>query len=308
MTTPGHFRSSAFDPAHEPVLVREVVSLLRPRAGGFYVDATVGLGGHTAALLEAGAGRVLGVDRDEAALAVARERLASAGDRVTLLHQDYRTLPALLTEPVDGMLVDLGVSSLQLDDPERGFSFKQAGPLDMRMDRSSGATLADRLAAVDEAELADVIFRLGDERRSRRVARAIVAARDRGELGDTGDLARVVRRAAGSGRWERRDPATKTFQALRLWVNREGEGLETFLEAVAAHLSPSGRLAVIAFHSLEDRVVKHTFRRLATETETGTGIGAWQLVTRRAVQPEPDEVARNPRARSARLRVLERAA
>jgi 16S rRNA (cytosine1402-N4)-methyltransferase len=302
MTTRERSRSSAFDPAHEPVLVREVVSLLRPHAGGRYVDATVGLGGHAAALLEAGAGRVIGVDRDEAALALARERLALAGDRVTLLHRDYRTVPDLLTEPVDGILVDLGVSSLQLDDPERGFSFKQAGPLDMRMDRSAGPTLADRLAGVDETELADVIYQLGEERRARQVARAIVAARDRGELGDTGALARVVRRAAGSGRWERRDPATKTFQALRLWVNREGEGLEAFLEAAASRLAPGGRLAVIAFHSLEDRVVKQTFRRMAVDR------AAWQLVTRKAVQPGPDEIARNPRARSARLRVMEKAA
>ena len=285
--------------------MREVVSLMRPQAGGLYVDGTVGLGGHTAALLGAGAGRVIGIDRDEAALAQACERLTGTGDRVTLLHADYRDLPSLLAArgitAIDGVLVDLGVSSLQLGDPSRGFSFRQAGPLDMRMDRSRGLTLGERLADVDEAALADVIWTYGEERRSRQVARAIVAARDRGALGDTGDLASAVRRGAGGGRWQRLDPATRTFQALRIWVNGELEGLEAFLEAAAARLAPAGRLAVIAFHSLEDRVVKQTFRRLAGRD------AAWRLVTRRAVQPGEDEVARNPRARSARLRVLERA-
>lgn len=306
MTTPGRSRSSGSDAAHEPVLVREVVSWLRPHAGGLYVDGTVGLGGHAAALLGAGAGRVIGLDRDEAALAVARERLAWAGDRVTLLHADYRNLDeALASQAVtqaDGMLVDLGVSSLQLDDPARGFSFRQAGALDMRMDRSSGATLAERLAAVDEATLADAIFRYGEERRSRRVARAILDARDRGDLGDTLALARAVRRSAGAGRWQRIDPATRTFQALRIWVNDELDGLDRFLESAASRLVPSGRLAVIAFQSLEDRVVKHTFRRLAASGP------AFALATKRAVRPGEDEVAANPRARSARLRVLEKAA
>jgi 16S rRNA (cytosine1402-N4)-methyltransferase len=288
------------------VLVREVVSWLRPHAGGLYVDGTVGLGGHAAALLGAGAGRVIGLDRDEAALAVARERLAWAGDRVTLLHADYRNLDeALASQAVtqaDGMLVDLGVSSLQLDDPARGFSFRQAGALDMRMDRSSGATLAERLAAVDEATLADAIFRYGEERRSRRVARAILDARDRGDLGDTLALARAVRRGAGAGKWQRIDPATRTFQALRIWVNDELDGLDRFLESAASRLVSSGRLAVIAFQSLEDRVVKHTFRRLAASGP------AFALATKRAVRPGDDEVAANPRARSARLRVLEKAA
>ena len=306
MTTPGRFRSSGSDAAHEPVLVREVVSWLRPHAGGLYVDGTVGLGGHAAALLGAGAGRVIGLDRDEAALAVAREGLAWAGDRVTLLHADYRNLDeALASQAVtqaDGLLVDLGVSSLQLDDAARGFSFRQAGALDMRMDRSSGATLAERLAAVDEATLADVIFRYGEERRSRRVARAILDARDRGDLGDTLALARAVRRGAGAGRWQRIDPATRTFQALRIWVNDELDGFDRFLESAASRLVSGGRLAVIAFQSLEDRVVKHTFRRLAASGP------AFALATKRAVRPGDDEVAANPRARSARLRVLEKAA
>ncbi len=191
---------------------------------------------------------------------------------------------------------------MQLDDPDRGFSFRQAGPLDMRMDPSRDASLGDRLQAVDEVTLADVIWRFGEERHSRRVARAIVGARARGELVDTGALAAVVRRAAGGRGWQRLDPATRTFQALRIWVNAELEGLDNFLEAACRVLAPDGRLAVIAFHSLEDRVVKHTFRRLAGES------AVWRLVTRRPVVPGDDECARNPRARSARLRVLERVA
>ena len=305
MTTPERFRSTGSDATHEPVLVRQVVSLLRPHAGGLYVDGTVGLGGHATALLEAGAGRVIGLDRDEVALAVAGERLTWAGERVTLLHADYRdgrdVLASVGIANADGVLVDLGVSSLQLDDPSRGFSFRQPGPLDMRMDRSAGETLSERLASIDDVTLADVIWRYGEERRSRRVARAILAARDRGELRDTGDLARAARRGAGTGRWQRLDPATRTFQALRIWVNAELEGLESFLESAAGFLAPAGRLAVIAFHSLEDRIVKQTFRRLA-EGDT------YALVTKRAVQPDDDEISRNPRARSARLRVLEKAA
>jgi 16S rRNA (cytosine1402-N4)-methyltransferase len=288
------------------VLVREVVSLLRPGAGGVYVDATVGLGGHASALLGAGAGRVIGIDRDEAALAATRERLAGAGDRVTLLHADYRDLPDVLgglgLAVVDGILVDLGVSSLQLDDAARGFSFRAAGPLDMRMDRSRGLPLAERLRTADVDTLADVIHRYGEERHARRVARAILAARDRGALQTTVDLARAARRGAGGGRWQRLDPATRTFQALRIWTNDELDRLDPFLDEAARRLAPGGRLAVIAFHSLEDRVVKQAFRRLDA---AGASL---RLVTRRPVRPGPDEITRNPRARSARLRVLENAA
>ena len=278
---------------------------MAPGPDRVYVDGTVGLGGHSAALLEAGAGRVLGIDRDERALEIARERLAGFGDRVELVHADYRQLPDVLAGKglgsVQGVLVDLGVSSLQLDDASRGFSFRQAGPLDMRMDRSSGETLAEKLAAVSEAELADVIYGFGEERKSRRVARAIVEARDRGALASSTDLASVVRRAAGGGEWQRVDPATRTFQALRIWVNGELEGLDKFVEAAVGMLVPQGRLAVIAFHSLEDRVVKRTTRRLAAD-------GVVRLVTRRPIVPADEEVSRNPRARSARLRAVEKVA
>lgn len=270
------------------------------------MDGTLGLGGHTAALLEAGAGHVVGIDRDEDALAIARDRLAAFGDRVTFVHADYRTLREVLGRlgrpAVDGVLVDLGVSSMQLDEAERGFSFRQDGPLDMRMDRSAGQPLSEWLATVDEETLADVIYRFGEERKSRRVARAIVDARAVKPFTRTTELAAVVRRAVGGG-WQRVDPATRTFQALRIWINGELDGLEAFLEAAVGCLVPGGRMAVIAFHSLEDRVVKHTWRRLAQAD--GAVV---RLVTRRPVVPGDEEADRNPRARSARLRVVERVA
>jgi 16S rRNA (cytosine1402-N4)-methyltransferase len=290
---------------HEPVLVRQVVDWIQPHQNGTYVDCTVGYGGHTRALLAAGASRVIGIDRDRSALDLAAAALADTG-RVTLKHADYRDLPVLLDEEgmavVDGILVDLGVSSMQLDTAERGFSFRQAGPLDMRMDPSGGRSLAERLATTDAAELADVIWRFGEERHARRVARAILSARDRGALTDTTALASVVRRAAGRGGWQRIDPATRTFQALRIWVNDELAGLDRFLETAARRLAPHGRLVVIAFHSLEDRIVKHTFRSLEQ------GFNDWRVLTRRPEVPDAEEGNRNVRARSARLRVLEKVA
>jgi 16S rRNA (cytosine1402-N4)-methyltransferase len=290
------------------VLVSEVVSMLAPRADGTYVDCTVGLGGHTAALLAAGAGKVIGLDRDAGALERTRARLAdesSPGGRLELVHADYRDLPDVLASrglsKIDGALADLGVSSWQLDDPERGFSFRHAGPLDMRMDRSRGQTLGQWLSGVSQPELESVIREFGEERHARRVATAIIRARDAGRIGDTAELASVVRRAAGGGRWHRIDPATRTFQALRIAVNDELSGLEPFLEQAAGLLKARRRLAVIAFHSLEDRIVKRTFRRLASE-------GVVHLQTRRPLIPSAAEIAANPRARSARLRVLEKAA
>ncbi len=290
---------------HEPVLVDEVVGFLRPRPDGIYVDATVGLGGHAAAVLAAGAGRLIGIDRDAEALAIARRRLKSAAARVELVHADYRDLTRVLSargiDRVAGIVADLGVSSMQLDDAARGFSFRLGGPLDMRMDRSTGPTAAELIATVEEKTLADVIWRFGEERHSRRIARAIVRARDRQPLTETAALASVVRAAAGGRGSQRIDPATRTFQALRIWVNRELDGLDAFLDEAVNALEPGARLAVIAFHSLEDRVVKHTFRRLAADARI-------QLVTRKPVGPADAEVERNPRARSARLRVAEKAA
>jgi 16S rRNA (cytosine1402-N4)-methyltransferase len=288
---------------HEPVLLRETLELLAVRPGGSYADGTVGLGGHAAEVLRRSApdGRLLAVDRDPDALERSRERLAEFGPRVRLAHADWRELPALLgDERPQGVLLDLGVSSLQLDTPERGFSFRADGPLDMRMDRTGGPTAADVVNRMPEAELADVLYHFGEEHASRSIARAIVRARQRVHLRTTGELAHVVRGAAGRPRGRGLDPATLTFQALRIYVNGELEGLRPALEAIAARLAPGGRLAVIAFHSLEDREVKNAFRDLAR--------GDFRLLTRKPMRPSDEEVARNPRARSARLRGLERAA
>ena len=297
-------------PVHAPVMPAETLSLLAPRTDGLYVDCTVGLGGHTELLLGAGAGRVIGLDRDLSALAHARTRLAPSAARVELVHADYRTLPHVLAERqitgIDGALADLGVSSMQLDDAERGFSFRHDGPLDMRMNASAGETLADRLAQVDEGTLADVIYQYGEERHARRIARAIVTARDREPFTRTGALAAVVRRAAGGGGWQRIDPATRTFQALRIWINGELDGLDAFLTSTVAALRTGGRLVVIAFHSLEDRVVKHTFRALARPAEGGAAVG--RILTPKPIEAGDAECAANPRARSAKVRAMEKVA
>ena len=291
---------------HEPVMVPETIAHLAPARGGLFVDCTVGLGGHSRALLEAGASGILGLDRDPSALALARERLAAFGDRVELVHADYRELDRVLDERgiarVSGALADLGVSSMQFDAEGRGFSFRRDEPLDMRMDRSSGPTAADLLRETDETELADVIFRFGEERHSRRVARAIVGARRDGAVDTTGRLASIVRRAVPHRGYQRIDPATRTFQALRIWVNRELDGLDAFLASAARRLLANARLAVITFHSLEDRIVKHTFRALET---ADAGL---RILTKRPLAPSDDEVARNARARSAKLRAIERCA
>ena len=289
--------------SHEPVLVAEVLALLAPSRGGQFVDCTVGLGGHTQALLEHGASRVLGLDRDAAALDYARERLQPFGDRVELVHADYRRLDEILAArnlpPVDGLLADLGVSSMQLDAPGRGFSFRRDEPLDMRMDTTQGPTAADALREVDERTLADVIYRFGEERYSRRVARAVIEARARNAIETTGQLADLVRRAIPRKGYSRIDPATRTFQAIRIWINRELEGLDTFLASAARNLSAGGRLLIVTFHSLEDRIVKHTLRGLQAD-------GGLKILTKRPVVPSEAETARNPRARSAKLRAAER--
>jgi len=291
-------------PTHDPVLVDEVIALLEPARGGLFVDCTVGLGGHSRALLEAGATRVLGLDRDPSALAVAAEALAAFRDRVELVHADYRELGRVLDERgigrVSGTLADLGVSSMQLDADGRGFSFRRDEPLDMRMDQSQGATAAALLDSAEEDDIADAIFRYGEERYSRRVARAIVNARREAPIATTGRLAAIVRRAVPHRGHQRIDPATRTFQAMRIWVNRELDELDEFLGTAAARLLEGARLAVITFHSLEDRIVKHAFRALEKTGE------ALRVVTRRPLRPQDDEVARNPRSRSAKLRAIER--
>ena len=276
--------------------------MLAVRPGGFYVDGTVGLGGHAAAILEAGApgARLLGLDKDNETLERARETLAPFGDRADLQQSDFREIPARLGGArADGIVLDLGVSSVQLDTAERGFSFQQDGPLDMRMDRSGGETAADLVNEMDEEGLANVIYSFGEDRRSRHIARAIVSARQKHRIETTSELAAIVRRASGRPAWKPGiDSATRTFQALRIAVNGELEALSDTIRALAACLAPNGRLAVIAFHSLEDREVKHTFRALGRE--------GYEVLAKRPIRPGDAESARNPRSRSARLRGLRR--
>jgi len=293
-------------PIHHPVLAAEAVGFLDAARGGLFVDCTVGLGGHTLGLLERGADRVIGLDRDPDALRLAAETLAAFAPRVELVHADFRDLDRVLDERgiggVAGALADLGVSSLQLDSEGRGFSFRRDEPLDMRMDRTAGPTAAELLLSVDEKELADVIFQFGEERFSRRIARAIVTARLTAPVETTGQLAGIVRRAVPGRGHQRIDPATRTFQALRIWVNRELDGIDRFLESASRRLLAGARLAVISFHSLEDRIVKHVFRAL------DRGEATLKILTKRPIVPGDEELARNPRARSAKLRVIERTA
>jgi 16S rRNA (cytosine1402-N4)-methyltransferase len=304
---------------HTPVMAGEVVQLIRPHPGGVYLDATVGPGGHSRLLLEGSApdGRVIAFDRDERALEAARENLAEYGERVEFHHGDFREVPAMpVGWELDGVVADLGVSSLQLEDPEAGFSFRLAGPLDMRMDSSGGVTAADLVNTLPREELAGLIWRYGEERRSRRIAEAIVVAREESPITRTDELAEIVR-SVFSGREihaGRIDPATRTFQALRIAVNGELEGLDRFIEEITLKLKPGGRLVIISFHSLEDGIVKRTLRKLSGTGERGSRYlprkdnepALLRLLTRRAVRPSEAEVEGNPRSRSARLRAAER--
>lgn len=290
---------------HVPVLREEVLALLQPRPGGHYLDATVGLGGHAEAILRASApsGTLLGVDRDGEALALARQRLAPFGPRVSLIPGRYEELADLpgIGKAYDGILFDLGASSLQLDSAERGFSFGREGSLDMRMDRSTGQTAADLVNRLSERDLADLIFRWGEERWSRRIARAIVTGRQQAPIRTTTELASIVAGAIPRRAWPRHiHPATRTFQALRIVVNDELTGLGPALEAAVGLVRPGGRVAAISFHSLEDRIVKQTWRRLESSRQA-------RVLTKRPLTPGEAEVAGNPRARSAKLRAVERA-
>jgi len=284
--------------AHVAVLARESLDALAVRAEGIYVDATFGAGGHASLILDAlgATGRLVAIDADPTAAA-----RAPADPRFTLLHANFRDLAAQLDAigipSVDGVLFDLGVSSMQLDEAERGFSFRAAAPLDMRLDPDAGESVAEFLATRDEHEIADVIYRYGEERASRRIARAIVALRDAGTpVRDTLDLAGVVARAVRAPAHQRIHPATRTFQALRIAVNDELAALRDGLDAALSRTVPGGRIAVISFHSLEDRIVKHTFREDSRA----------RVLTRKPLVAGDDEVAANPRARSAKLRVAER--
>jgi 16S rRNA (cytosine1402-N4)-methyltransferase len=287
--------------SHTPVLAEEVLHWLRIEPGGTYVDATVGLGGHAVEIAEQlESGRLIGMDRDERALQIARERLKAYEERVVLVQADFSRIDEVARElnlpPLNGILADLGVSSLQLDTAERGFSFRLAGPLDMRMDSRAALTAADIVNETAEAELADLLYRLGEERDSRRIARAIVRARP---IRGTEHLATVVAGARTSRGRQKLHPATKTFLALRIAVNRELEELGQFLDRAPATLAPGGRWVVLSYHSLEDRMVKQEFRRLAGE-------GVMKVLTRKVLRPTEKEIAANPRARSAKMRVAEK--
>lgn len=290
---------------HEPVMTDEILSYLAPQRGGLFVDCTVGLGGHTRALLAAGASQVLGLDRDRESLDLAAATLRPWADRVELVHADLRNAENILSERglkvVDGVLADLGMSSYQLETEGRGFSFRRDDPLDMRMDRSTGPTAADLLREASEAELAHVMFEYGEERHSWRVARAIVTARKLAPVSTTGQLAGIIRQALPRRGYQRIDPATRVFQAIRIWVNRELDGLDTFLQNITRQLRAGARLVVMTFHSLEDRIVKYALRSLERGDEVTV-----RVLTKRPIRPQASEVIRNRRARSAKLRVAEK--
>ncbi|MGY4707848.1 16S rRNA (cytosine(1402)-N(4))-methyltransferase RsmH [Candidatus Bipolaricaulota sp. J31] len=283
---------------HEPVMVTEVLRFLAPGPGKVIVDATVGTGGHAEAILERGA-ELIGIDRDPRALELARERLSRFGDRCRLVQGNFRHLKEILAElaagPVDGVLFDLGMSSAQLEDEERGFSFAREGPLDMRMDPSQPLTAHEIVNRWPEREIARILREYGEERYARRIARAIVRARP---IETTTELAEIVIRCYPPGR-HRIHPATRTFQALRIAVNDELSALREGLLAAIRALLPGGTVVAISFHSLEDRIVKHTFRQrwIAGEVE---------ILTKKPLVPSPEEIRRNPRARSAKLRAARR--
>lgn len=294
---------SAASRQHVAVMAEEVVGLVRASHPQVVLDATVGTGGHSEALLAATDAGLIGLDRDAGALRAAAARLAPFGSRVTLRQTDFAGIGALLDEigtpAVDAIVADLGMSSFALDDPARGFSFMLEGPLDMRMDQRQAIRAYDLVNEESEEELARIIYEFGEDRDSRRLARAIVAARRRAPLASTGELRAVIEAAVGGRRHGGVNPATRTFQALRIAVNHEMASLEQFLAAAPRRLAGGGRLVMLAYHSLEDRQVKRRFRELAAS-------GEFSLITRRAMRPSEGEVARNRRARSARLRCLER--
>ncbi len=293
---------------HLPVLAEEVVAWLRPRTQGWYLDCTVGLGGTAERILQCSDpdGMLIGIDHDPLAIAHAHTRLHVYRSRVRLMCENFQDVKSVMRaanrEHVDGILFDLGVSSAQLDQPERGFSFQRDGPLDMRMNPTCGQSADVLVNTLPETQLATIIHAFGEERYARRIARAIVHARSHTPLRTTMDLSRVVQQSVPkSYRYGRLHPATRTFQAFRLAVNHELDALKIALGDITDFLAPGGRLCVIAFHSLEDRIVKHTFRRVAQEASD-----QWTILTKKPVVPAREERIANPRARSAKLRVIER--
>ncbi|MBT3194136.1 MAG: 16S rRNA (cytosine(1402)-N(4))-methyltransferase RsmH [Verrucomicrobia bacterium] len=306
---------------HEPVLMDEVLRFLDIREGGIYIDGTMGSGGHSEAILERIGvdGMLLAIDRDQDAIERCGHRLSRFGNRCRRVHGNYADVAGLAAraglEKVDGILLDLGVSSDQIDTPERGFSFMHDGPLDMRMDQSVATTAAELVNSASEQDLVSILRTLGEERSAKRVAAAIVHRRNARPFETTGDLAEVISEAKG-GRRGRTHPATQSFQALRMEVNRELDGVEAGLKGGLELLKDGGRMAVITFHSLEDRMVKHFFaahegrwKSLAAGGEAWEGeLPPMKRITRKPVQPTDDECRSNPRARSSKLRVAERIA
>ncbi len=291
---------------HAPVLLQEAIEFLNVRPDGLYVDCTLGLAGHAAEIARrlGTQGRLIGFDRDPQALALAKEKLASlveelgtAAPQVELVGEAFGSIARHVdARSVDGILADVGVSSMQLDEAHRGFSFQADGPLDMRMDPRGGLTAAQVVNEASERELADLIYEYGEERRSRRIARAIVRGRP---VTTTGQLARIVAAAAPAMKQDRIHPATRTFQALRIRVNSELDEIRALMEAAPKLLKPSGRIVVISFHSLEDRIVKDSLRE-------GARSGIWEILTKKPVIAQEEEMDRNPRARSAKLRAAEK--
>lgn len=304
---------------HASVLLDEAVKGLDPKDAGAYIDATCGLGGHAEAILERSSpgGRLLAVDRDPQAIELASGRLARFGSRVQIVEGDFSDLRVYAEAsdmfPADGAIADLGVSSMQLDDPQRGFSFSKSGPLDMRMGPRVGETAAELLESFDAEQLKDILRDFGELNRSRQIAEAIIRARDEGQLKSTADLASVIERASGGKKSSPIHPATRAFQAIRIAVNRELEELEKLLAVLPQLIRPGGRVAIISFHSLEDRMVKHAFEDPKEEPALrGLPIappvakGPWQALTKKPITPSEDEIEENPRSRSAKLRIAER--
>ena len=303
-------------PVHVPVLLDEVIAGLQAQRGGYFVDCTVGLGGHAAAILEkiSPSGRLLGIDADPEAIKISQDKLSDYGEAVTLVNDNFVNLEAICRRyhfhPVDGILFDLGVSSLQLDTAERGFSFHLDAPLNMRFDPGQGLTASDIVNNFSEQELAKLIEKYGEERHSRRIARYIVQNRP---IATTVELARLIEQVLG-GKRAKIHPATRTFMALRIAVNSELENLELALEQTINLLRPGGRLAVISYHSLEDRIVKQFMRRAASSCLCPPGtvicrcghLPTLKLISRKVIKPTSLEIESNPRSRSSKLRIAER--
>lgn len=306
---------------HRSVLLEETLNMLDPRRGGVFVDATLGMAGHAEAILRANPNNiVIGLDQDADAVTLATKRLEPFAERVSIFHSSFSELTRVLKETghekVDGILADLGVSSLQLDDPKRGFSFRFDAPLDMRMDASAGVpTAAELLETLSEEEIANIIYRFGEERFSRRIARRIIERRAAGNpVTTTGELAELVERSVRRSPKDKIHPATRTFQALRIAVNRETEVLENLVDDAVESLKSGGRLAIITFHSLEDRIVKQAFQRMSGKCQCPPKIpqcicGARsevEVLTRKPIVPGDEEMAANPRSRSAKLRAIKK--